>query len=384
VIAPILVGLGFSPLQAVVIPSIGHSWSTTFGSLGSSFNALMAATGLGWEILAGPAALNLGIAGIFAGFLILWTVGRWSAVRRLWIPTLLLGISMAVGLYLTVTRGFWSIGTLAAGSLGLFLGVPLARLYREPTRGDQEVSWRQLLTALSGYCVLVCLTLFVQLIPAVRDFLGQVTLGVEFPALSTASGYTTPAGPGRQIPIFRHAGAILLISAGVSWIIFRAARWTQAGSMSKIVKSTLSRMIPSSVGITSMVMMAVIMQHAGMIDILARGLSTAVRWAFPAVSPWLGALGAFMTGSNTNSNLLMASLQLQTADYLGIPAALILAAQTAGGALGSVVAPTKVIVGATTAGISGQEGEVMRLLLPPISGLIFLVSVLSLLGTLLS
>jgi lactate permease len=344
----------------------------------------MAATGLGWEILAGPAAFNLGIAGSVDGFLILWNVGGWSAVRRLWIPTLRLGISMAGGLYLTVIRGFWSIGTLAAGSLGLLLGVPLARLYREPTRGDQEISWRQLLTALSGYFVLVCLTLFVQLIPAVRDFLGQVTLGVEFPALSTASGYTTPAGPSRQIPIFRHAGAILLISASVSWIIFRAARWTQAGSMSKIVKSTLSRMIPSSVGITSMVMMAVIMQHAGMIDILARGLSTAVRWAFPAVSPWLGALGAFMTGSNTNSNLLMASLQLQTADYLGIPAALILAAQTAGGALGSVVAPTKVIVGATTAGISGQEGEVMRLLLPPISGLIFLVSVLSLLGTLLS
>ncbi len=36
VIAPILVGLGFSPLAAVVIPSIGHGWSVTFGSLGSS------------------------------------------------------------------------------------------------------------------------------------------------------------------------------------------------------------------------------------------------------------------------------------------------------------------------------------------------------------
>src|SRR3972149_10361912 len=45
VIAPILVGLGFTPLAAVVIPSIGHGWAVTFGSLGSSFQAFMSATG---------------------------------------------------------------------------------------------------------------------------------------------------------------------------------------------------------------------------------------------------------------------------------------------------------------------------------------------------
>ncbi len=45
VIAPILVGLGFTPLSAVIIPSLGHGWAVTFGSLGSSFQALLAATG---------------------------------------------------------------------------------------------------------------------------------------------------------------------------------------------------------------------------------------------------------------------------------------------------------------------------------------------------
>ena len=44
VVAPILVGLGFAPLAAVVIPSLGHGWAVTFGSLGSSFQALLAAT----------------------------------------------------------------------------------------------------------------------------------------------------------------------------------------------------------------------------------------------------------------------------------------------------------------------------------------------------
>ena len=63
VIAPILVGLGFTPLAAVVIPSIGHGAAVTFGSLGSSFQALIASTGMPWQQLVGPSALLLGIAG---------------------------------------------------------------------------------------------------------------------------------------------------------------------------------------------------------------------------------------------------------------------------------------------------------------------------------
>ncbi len=43
VTAPLLIGLGFTPLVAVVAPSLGHGWSVTFGSLGTSFQALMAA-----------------------------------------------------------------------------------------------------------------------------------------------------------------------------------------------------------------------------------------------------------------------------------------------------------------------------------------------------
>jgi lactate permease len=41
----------------------------------------------------------------------------------------------------------------------------------------------------------------------------------------------------------------------------------------------------------------------------------------------------------------------------------LLAAQTAGGAIGSVLAPSKIVVGASTAGIQGREGEVLSRLL---------------------
>jgi lactate permease len=71
-------------------------------------------------------------------------------------------------------------------------------------------------------------------------------------------------------------------------------------------------------------------------------------------------LGAFITGSNNNSNVLFAGLQMRTAELLNLSVPLILGAQTAGGSLGSVMAPAKVIVGCSTVGLGDNEGVVMR------------------------
>jgi lactate permease len=183
-----------------------------------------------------------------------------------------------------------------------------------------------------------------------------------------------------MITPLRHAGTILTVASGLAFGIFYRAGWYQEGAGKRVLGSLVKGMIPSSVGITAMVMMAVIMRDTGMIEQLAEGLSRAVGSLFPLLSPWVGALGAFMTGSNTNSNLVFALLQLRTAEVMGFPAAVILAAQTSGAALGSVIAPTKVIVGASTAGLAGEEGRVMRALLPYIFLLLLLLSGLTAVG----
>jgi len=380
VIAPILVGLGFSPLNAVVIPSLGHTWAVTFGSLGASFNAMMAVTGLGWETLASPAAIFLGVTGILVGVSVVLVVGGWKTLRGIWLPLLLIGISMSAAQYFTVSQGFWNIGGLIGGTAGLIIGIPLAWLFKGKSPVAQTIPWRKLLISMAGYGVLITLTLLTQLIPAIKEFLGQIRFGFNFPETITEMGYTVPAGPGRQLYLLRHAGTILFFSAAAAYLIFKKAGWFQAGALGRIIMSTGNRVISSSLGITSIVMMAVIMQHAGMTDALAKGFSSAIGWFYPALSPWLGALGAVMTGSNANSNLVFSALQLRTAEILGLPAALILAAQTTGGALGSVAAPTKVIVGASTAGMEGKEGEILRKLFPIICVLLLIVSLMTVLG----
>jgi lactate permease len=365
VTAPLMIGVGFSPLLAVVIPSIGHAWSVTFGSLASSFQALIASTGLPGPLLAPESALVLGLAGFCCGFAVAHAADGWSAMRRLILPVLILATSMGVTQFVLATNGLWNIAALGAGSVGLVLGFILTRWYRgDNTDAEREaIEWKRVLLALVGYIALSAIVMLVQLVEPVKSFLSGVVLRVSFPAISTGLGYVTPAGEGRTIPLFSHASAMLLYATLVAVVVYWLTGQFEPGAAGRIFKTTFRRMIPSSLGIVSMVAMAQIMAHAGMTDVLARGLAQSLGAVFPFVSPWIGALGAFMTGSNTNSNVVFAGLQLRTAELLGLSATLILAGQTAGGAIGSVVAPTKVIVGASTAEMVGKEGHILRVLL---------------------
>ena len=79
--------------------------------------------------------------------------------------------------------------------------------------------------------------------------------------------------------------------------------------------------------------------------------------------PFIGVIGAFLTGTNNNSNILFGVLQAEAASLLKLNVPLILAAQNAGGSMGSVMSPTKLIVSCITVGLGGQEGKVLRKLL---------------------
>ena len=377
IVAPMMVGLGFAPLAAVVIPAIGHSWAVTFGSLGSSFQALMAATGLPGEMLEAPAATMLGLMGIGAAVSVAHAADGWKSVRRLWLPLLILSLSMSLMQYGLALAGLWNLAATGGGAVGLLVSVVLATRYNGENHEKQPVNKRAVLLAFSGYIALIAIMMTVQLVPAVKSFLGQVALVVEFPEMATAQGFTTPAQTGRVIRWFSHGGAILLYASLAAFWIYRSTGLLKAGAAGRIAGATVKGVLSSSISIISMVSMAVVMSHAGMTDVLAQGMAAGVGAAFPVVSPWIGALGAFMTGSNTNSNVVFAALQQRTAEILKISVPWMLAAQTTGGAIGSIIAPTKVVVGAATAGMEGREGEVIKKLAGYVLVLVVLLSLIS-------
>jgi lactate permease len=364
VTAPLLVGLGFPPLTAVVIPSVGHPWAVTFGSLGSSFFALIAATGRSGASLAPWSAILLGLGCLGCGAAVLWAAGGKAALRSGLGSILVIGLPMAATQYVVVTNGLWSIGAMTAGLVGLVVGVAWAHWSSQARASDVpiaragEASGMSVGWALAPYALLIAIVLLAQLVPPISDFLGQVVLQVEFPRLSTARGWAIPAEQGRSINVLGHPGALLVYASIATYAIFSWRGYYEAGALKRIGRGVVSRAVRSSLGTAAMVGMAVTMEHAGMTHQLADGIAGLAGPAFPVVAPFIGALGAFMTGSNTNSNVIFGDLQQSVAALVGVSPLIILAGQTAGAAIGSAFAPAKVIVGCST--VDAEEGPALE------------------------
>lgn len=403
IVAPLLVGLGLSPLQAIVIPSIGHAWGVTFGSLGSSFIALMGVTGLPADTLAPDAAFLLGLSAVGCGLLVaLAYAGRKGVIHAL-PAVLLIGGVMAAGQYMLATNGLWNIAT-AGGSLGgLVVGLWVTRwgLYRANDTPTAEIAGTQrdvsLQTnpssgnpgienprpapsfpqAIAGYAMLVVLAVLITGFEPIKDFVGQVKPAVRIPEVTTSKGWITPETESLGIRIFGHTGAVLIYSAAIAYVLYRTRGFYKPGVEQVIWKGVYQKGILPAFGILAMVAMATIMSNAGMTRTLAEWMSDAVPpglYAFVATA--IGSLGAFMTGSNTNSNAVFGALQMDTAALMGLSVPVVLGIQTASAALCSLLAPAKIIVGASTVGMSGQEGVVLRNLLLYGGALLLLVAVL--------
>ena len=381
VTAPLLVGLGFTPLAAVVIPTIGHGWAVTFGSLGSSFNALISTTGLEAELLAPSSALFLGLSALPTGLMVVHVADGWNGVKRLFVKALIIGGVMGgVQYFVAANLGLWNMGAFAGGLAGLIVGVTIVRWGEASPKSGKQIEAKPLLIALSAYLVLIFVTVSILLFPSVnplKDALGQISIKINFPETITDLGYRSPAGTNKPIYIFKHAGAILLYASAAAFVIYKRAGYYAEGVGKKILNDTVRKMVSSSLSIALMVAMAVVMQQSGMTEALAQGLADSVGAAYPLVASWIGAIGSFITGSNTNSNVIFAALQMRTAELLGFSVPIILAAQTSGAALASVVAPAKLIVGASTAGMEGKEGEVMRAVIGYGGGLVLFIGLLT-------
>jgi lactate permease len=268
---------------------------------------------------------------------------------------------MAGTQYILAVSGMWNLGGFGASLVGLGAGLAVAKLkiYNQASPSQTRLKMG-LWWALSAYLILIAIVSSGVMLPSVKAFLGQVKLTVTFPEIVSLKGWVTQAGEGKAINLFGHGGALLLYSSIVSYLVYRSKGFYKPQALKAILQKTVQSGVPTSLGIVSMVCFAMIMDHCQMIYILAEGISSVFGSLYPLISPWIGLLGAFMTGSNTNSNVVFGVLQQETAQLSGLSAALILAAQTTGGALGSMIAPAKILVGCSTVGLSGKEGPVLR------------------------
>lgn len=377
--APLLIGLGVPQVRAVVIPALGHGWAVTFGSLAASFIMLFNTTGIPGEELAAQPAILLGVLCYTTGLMGAHALDGWRGVRRGLPYVLVTGTAMSATQYALATHHLWTVGAAGGGAAGVAASVLWMRWSRRrehPRAGEAPVAPSvptrpapnpsrprpSLRLAVAGYVILVALALLLRGIQPVKDFLGRWALAVDIPASTTERGWTVPAEDDAGFGLPGHAGLVILYSTAIAWWLYRRAGLYAPGAGRAVLRESGRRALKSGVGVFLMVALSFTMARAGMMRILADGLSEAVPGTlYPFVAPLIGALGAFVTGSNVNSNAVFAALQLDTAELLGLSVFTILAAQTSAAAVISVMSPAKITVGASTVG--ANEGVVLRWLL---------------------
>lgn len=397
--APILVALGYTPLTSIVMSALGHSWSVTFGVMAAAFNALIGVTGVSKEVLASPTATLLGLTIIPAGLLIAYLGGGWRGVRHLLPAITIVGFVMGLVQFLFAVSGLETLaatGAVIFGTATLLLvsRLPLyrrqkttnealthAQIMNEPSPTDSSAQKRSTLVLISPYIFVIFISFSIALIRPLNNLLNQLRFSLTFPEILTNLGWRTAAGEGKSIEVFSHPGMLMVYTCLFAIAIYGLNGYFTFGSAKRVISQTLHGLVNTSLGVIAMVSIATIMSHTGMTNLLARGISETInRVVYPFIVPYVGVLGAFLTGSNNNSNVLFASLHQEAARMMGLSIPWILAAQTAGGSLGSVMSPAKIMVGALTVGLVNQEGLILRKL---IGYILILVTIVSLAVTLI-
>jgi len=109
--------------------------------------------------------------------------------------------------------------------------------------------------------------------------------------------------------------------------------------------------------------------------VMAQFITDVVQGAWPLVSPFVGALGAFMAGSNTVSNMMFSLFQYSIAEQLNISHIIIVSMQSVGGAFGNMICVHNIIAACATVGLVGVEGILIKRNLIPMSIYGFVVGV---------
>ena len=112
--------------------------------------------------------------------------------------------------------------------------------------------------------------------------------------------------------------------------------------------------------------------------IMAQWVSANVGQVWPLFAPTIGALGAFIAGSNTVSNLMFVLFQYGIAQNLGMSTALVVALQAVGAAAGNMIAIHNVVAASATVGLLGQEGRTLRRTLLPTAYYLTVIGIMGL------
>ncbi len=364
--AGMLIVLGVEPVRATVICLVANSVPVAFGALGIPLLALVNVTGIDTAVLTRDVALQLSLfAVVVPAVLVFMAGGGWPAARRALPDALFIGFVFSATQLLIAWFSGPELVAVGASLAALFAYVAFRRCQGACATALRAADEPSLFTASLPFLCLLILVLATRLTPLriLQKPPFAFVLHVPNGHVLTLDLFTTP---GTLLTI---AGFVGACAGGLS---FRRTIGLAGQAAVKIRRT--------GIVVVSILALAKIMTCSGMIASVARMLAGAVGPFFPMLSPWLGALGTFVTGSDTSSNILLGALQKQTALDTGCDPGWIAAANTSGATAGKMISPQSISIGAATAGVESRQGEILRATIWYCAGYLLLLSVVIYLG----
>ena len=412
VAVPLLVGLGFPGMAAVMAGMIIQSTPVSFGAVGTPIlvgvnTGLSAdpdivgyAAGLGYAEWADfltfvgfRVAVLHAIAGTFVPLILVSFMTRFFGRNRsfteglqVWPFAIFAAFSMTVPYVAAAYLLGPEFPSLIGGLAGLAIVVTAARsgfLLPSPDRTwefDDSANWPSdwtgsiqirdvthhsgsmgMFKAWLPYAIVALLLLSSRMVDPFRVFLQSWTLNWSNILGSSINMNTVQ-------PLYL-PGTLFVVASLVTFALHRVPgpAYRQAWTTSLKVSASASVALVFTVP-----MVQVFLNTSGgmagydrMPIVLADGVASLTGGGWPIFAPFIGGIGAAVAGSNTVSNMMFSLFQFEMGERIGVDPSWIVALQAVGGAAGNMICVHNVVAASAVAGLLGREGAVIRLTLLP-------------------
>ncbi|MGD2246004.1 MAG: L-lactate permease [Candidatus Aminicenantes bacterium] len=418
VAAPLLVAVGFPAMGAVVVSLIIQSTPVSFGAIGTPIligvNAGLSSQpevlsylqtqNIGFaqylNKIGGHVAIIHGITGTLIPLVLVLMMTRFFGPKRSWKDGLsILPFACFAGLCFTVPYALTGVflgpefPTLIGSLIGLAAVIPLARIgFLVPKdtwdfgpKKDWPDEWQgqtiqgaaleraemSIVRAWLPYILMAVLLLFTRLWTPLKDTLSAVTIKWTNIFQTSISSSFQP---------FFLPGFLFIVVAIMTLFTHKIPQ----NRIKRSVYRSFKTLTAPAVALGFAVPMVKVFINSGipggldkMPVILASGAASLVGQGWTAFAAVIGALGAFIAGSNTFSNMMFSLFQFTTALKIGLFPDIIVALQAVGGAAGNMICVHNVVAASAVVGLTGKEGQIIRKTLIPMIYYLFIAALIA-------
>ena len=404
--AALLVSLGFNPLKAAMFALIANVSSGAYGAIGIPVTTAAIRGGVDLHALSIEMVLVIQIMAALIPVLLVAIQDGIRGIREVGLVALMVGLIYSGGQsVLLAALGNPELVDIIPPLLALVaLALVMQKwqpkhIFREPTAPSLEEVQAQQSVKHTGSEILKAWSPFVYLsvvillwstalkpVFAAKGALGFTNITFSLPWLHQSISQAAPivATP-KPIDVtytwnIVGASGTAILVATIITILTSKISW---GEAIEELGATWKQLQTPILMICLVMSVANVMNYAGMITSIALAVA-AVGAIFPLLSPIIGWIGVFVTGSVVNNNILFAGLQATTAQQIGVSPTLLVASNTAGGVMAKIVSPQSIAIAAAAVNSAGEESKITSMAIKYSAALLAItcvwVYVLSLVG----